>query len=249
MNPTPSPTRLQMRETLRRWLVTWGALGLVSLSCVSCPPGKVRQQSSWVPSVPHPNPVTDEELLEDIAAQTHDSGGYSRLAHLDGSLVVGWREDVESEVEIPDYVLLRIDDRASAAPLFYANVDKDGTLGGLAHALKPTFQPGVSIRPELPEVVARLETMYGKPVTARYVLIEGNLDPLGNGDPIQPSVRADTPAGRFYVNGGGEVWRETSQEPRPAPGVGETVGERVRRERLIIRRKSVSRITKMAGLF
>lgn len=169
--------------------------------------------------VPHPYSTRPEEILENIQAEARAhpgaSLGYDRLER-DG-LVVTELKDVASEWQRDAYYVVRIADRDSGTPRFEVRITKAGQI-----LVKNRLDPDAPrspkdefIAPSVAEVVARLEARYGS-TQARYVVADSNIQYPTADFLINPLIRADTPAGVFYVNWFGEIYRVESVEP-PVP--------------------------------
>jgi hypothetical protein len=174
--------------------------------------------------------------------------GYERLGMRDGSLVVGEILDVTSEVDLPDYYLVRLDDRSSGAPVYGVCVSKEGWI-----IMTATASGRAALRPDLGEVVRRLKARFG-PTRAHYAYAYGTIEP--GGSPLSPLIKAETPVGRIYVNDRSEIWLETALEPNPRPVsdeqatmAGAALKERYRRgEKLLLKKNMIGVLRKLGEL-
>lgn len=165
----------------------------------------------------------------------------------DGSLVVGDILDVRSEVDHPDYYIVRLDDRVSGEPAFMVCVSKDGWVLAATRA-----EASMRRRLTLVEADKALGERFGA-TKVRYVYAWGNIQATSS--PFSPMVGADTDGGRVYVSQEGEVWREESVEPRPTRPVsnqqaereGTALAERLGRESVLLKKGSISRMVKIGS--
>lgn len=167
--------------------------------------------------VPHPYSTRPEEILENVQAEARAHPSEPLFDRLErGDLVVAELKDVTGEWRQPDYYVVDIADRDSGTLLFIATVTKAGEVRltvPVRHDIYPPEERPTP--PSLADVANRLQARFGNS-RPRYVYADSNLQYQSSLSLIAPLIRADTPAGVFYVTWFSEVFRVDAVEP-PAP--------------------------------